>query len=311
MHFMNGRLLLFSLILIFSPLIMAGPSYSAKITQFVISPSTVNLPDQDPDLSPEVSSFTDLTVSFSIRQMNPGEIWLLEINSDGDLASGPDSIPISNVRWTVTGTGSGPSSFQNGTLSRGVYIKVGEGASDPLKKADVTCFLRFYLKNLWTYYSGNYTRIITFRLTVPGDVQSPTFALSLNLIGRAKLEFGMLGISFPDADPDGVPSIAANQNPVQVTCSIRTGSALTATLNCLASGDFISGTSNIPVGNMRWEGTGSGYISGTMNKATRQVVGNWTGSGKFGGALSFFLANSWSYNAGNYSTTISYDLVAP
>ena len=308
---MNGRILLFSLILIFPPFIMAGPSYSAKITQFIISPSTVNLPDQDPDLSPEVSSATDLTVSFSIRQMNLGEPWLLEINSDGDLASGPDSIPISNVRWTVTGTGSGPSSFQNGTFSRGVYIKAGEGVSDPLKKADVTCFFRFYLKNLWTYYSGNYTRIITLRLTVPGDVQSPTFTLSLNLIGRAKLEFGMAGISFPDADPDSVPSIVANQNPVPVICSMRTGSTLTATLNCLAGGDLTSGTNSIPVSNMRWESTGSGYMSGTMDKATRQVAGNWTGSGRFVGAFSFFLANSWSYNAGNYSTTISYDLIAP
>ena len=311
MRCMNGRILLFSLILLSSPFIMAGPSYSAKITQFTISPSTVNLPDQDPDLSPEVSSSTDLTVSFAIRQMNPGENWLLEIASDGDLMSGSNSIPIGNARWTVTGMGSGPSSFQNGTFSRGVYIKAGEGGNDPFKKADVTCFFRFYLLNLWTYYTGNYTRIITLRLTVPGDVQPSIFTLSLNLMGRAKLEMGMAGVSFPEADPDSVPSIAASQNPIPVTCSMRTGSALTATLNCLAGGDFISGTSSILVGNMRWEATGSGYVAGTMNKTTRQVAGNWTGSGRFAGAFSFFFANSWSYNAGNYSTTISYDLIAP
>jgi hypothetical protein len=310
MHFMNGRILLFSLILIFSPFATVGPSYSARIVQFNISPSTINLPDQDPDLSPEVSSPTDLTVSFSIRQMNQGENWLLEINSDGDLRSGPNSIPISNVRWTVTGIGSPPGSFQNGTFSRGVYIKAGQGAGDP-RRADITCFFRFYLTNSWSYATGNYTRLITLRLTVPGDVRSSTFTLSLSLAGRAKLEFGMAGISFPDADPDSVPSIVANQNPIPITCSMRTGSTLTATLNCLASGDLTSGTSSIPVGNMRWEGTGAGYISGTMNKATRQVAGNWAGSGRFAGSFSFFLANSWSYNAGNYSTTISYDLMAP
>ncbi len=311
MRFMNGRILLFSLILASSPFIMAGSSYSAKITRFNISPSTVNLPDQDPDLSAEVSSTTDLTVSFSIRQMNPGENWLLEIASDGDLLSGSDSIPISNARWTVTGMGSGPSSFQNGTFSRGIYIKAGEGGNDPFKKADVTCFFRFYLMNLWTYFTGNYSRIIILRLSVPGDVRSSTFALSLNLMGRAKLEMGIAGISFPDADPDSVPSIAASQNPIPVTCSIRTGSALTATLNCLAGGDFMSGTTSIPIGNMRWEAAGSGYLAGTMNKATRQVAGKWNGSGRFAGAFSFFLANFWSYNAGNYSTTISFDLIAP
>jgi hypothetical protein len=288
------------------------PAFCANITQFNISPTTISFQDRDPDVSPEVTSATDLIVNMSIRNLLPSQNWVLEIYTDGDLVSGGNAIPIGNCRWTVTGQGTPQGFFQNGTFSRGIYILTGQGSGDvQTRRADVTCVFSFYLRNLWAYFTGNYSRLITLRLTVPGDVRSRTFTLSTSLAGRAKLEFGMLSLSFPDADPDSVPSIAANVNPLSVTSSSRTGSSLTTVLTCRANGDLISGTRSIPIGNVTWQSTGSGYVPGTMNRTTSQTAGTWTGPGKRVGSFGYFLANSWSYAVGNYSTTMTYTLTAP
>jgi hypothetical protein len=61
---------------------------------------------------------------------------------------------------------------------------------------------------------------------------------------------------------------------------------------------------------MTWTATGTGYVAGTMN-TTAQPAGSWTGPGQRIGTFSYFLANSWSYTVGNYSTSINYTLTAP
>jgi hypothetical protein len=121
----------------------------------------------------------------------------------------------------------------------------------------------------------------------------------------------MLALDFPDADPDTFPSVPATANPLSVTSSARTSSSLTATLTCIASGNLISGTNTIAISNMSWTATGSGYVPGTMSTTIPQTAGSWTGSGKRAGAFNYFLANSWLYVIGNYSTSIAYTLTAP
>jgi hypothetical protein len=304
--------MLLSLIFVLLQCLAVSLSFSANIVRFTVSPTSISLPDQDPDLFPEVSTATDVTADFSINNLTSAENWVLEIYSDGNLVSGSDTIPIANVRWTVTGSGTPPpTSLQNGTFSLGVYREAGRGSGDSKKKADVTCYFRFHLSNLWPYATGNYSKLITLRLTVPGEVVSRTFTLSVSLAARAKLEFGLLALSFPDADPDSVPSIPANVNPLSVTSNTRTGSSLTTTLTCLASGDFTSGANTIGIGNMSWTATGSGYVPGVMSRSTAQPAGSWTGPGKRTGTFSYFLTNSWLYLVGVYSTTISYTLTGP
>jgi hypothetical protein len=308
-------LLLFLLFLLLSQPLAPQLSLAAKIDVFTVSPTSISLPDQDPDLFPEVSTATDVTAAFSISKLKSGQNWILEIYSDGNLISGSDTIPIANVRWTVTGSGTpSPSSLQNGTFSLGVYQETGRGLGDSSGNATVSCYFRFHLSNLWAYATGNYSKLITLRLTVQapaGDVVSRTFTLSVNLASRAKLEFGSLALSFLDSNPDIVLSVPANVNPLAVTSSTRTGSSLTTALTCLASGDLTLGSNTIPIGNMIWTATGSGYVAGTMSKATGQAAGSWAGPGKRVGTFSYYLASSWLYITGVYSTTITYTLTGP
>lgn len=132
-----------------------------------------------------------------------------------------------------------------------------------------------------------------------------------NIAARASLVLGGASIDFPDADPNSVASIAASQNPVNVTARVRTGTSSVATLQVQAAGDLVSGTDTIPVGNVSWTSTGSGFAAGTMNKTTAQPVGSWSGPGSRAGTISYFLANSWNYATGSYTVTITYTLTAP
>ena len=249
----------------------------------------------------------------SISSTKNNETWNLDIYSGTDLTSGANSIPIGNARWTVTGTGT-PNlpALHNNIFSKGVYVRTADGNLTRNTTENLQLYFTFYLTNLWTYATGNYSSVITLRLSATGaPTQSRTFTLSPTVSARAKLTFGMLALSFPDANPDTVPSIPANENPVSVTSSTRTGSSLTATLSCLASGDLISGASSIPITNMTWQSTGSGYVSGTMSKTAGQTTGSWAGPGQCTGMLRYFLSKSWSYTTGSYSTTITYTLTAP
>jgi hypothetical protein len=307
------------LFLIIIQFLSVNTSFSANIRTFTVSPSTITFPSQDPDQYPEVSSVANLTVTIEIRQLPANENWVLEIYSDGDLTSGGNGIPIGNVRWTVTGNATPPGIFQNGTFSKGIYILTGQGPGGGScngggpTRACVTSNFQFYLKNFWSYATGNYSKLITLRLTAGTgagrDQQSRTFTLSPTLSAMAKLQFGPSALNFPDQDPDAFPSVSVN--PLSVTSSARTGSSSTATLTCLAGGDLISGTNSIPITNMSWTSSGSGYLPGTMSRTITKNAGSWGGPGQYTGTFSYSLTNLWSYVIGNYSTTINYTLTAP
>ena len=301
------KILFLAFFFVFCSLLTSRPLYAATIRSFTVSPTSIAFADQDPDLG-EVTSSPSLSVDFSIRQLTASQNWTLEIRADTDLGT----IPAGNLRWTVTGSGTPTPTFYNGTLVRGVYRLAGQGPGRANGRADITSSFYFYLQNYWTYSTGNYSGTVTLRLTVPGaTAQTQTVTLSTNIAARAKLQFGLLAMSFPDANPDSTPSIPANVNPLSVTSSARTGSSSTPTLTCLASGNLVWGTSIIAISNMTWTATGTGYVAGTMSGATEQTAGSWTGSGQRTGTFSYFLANSWSYTVGNYSTSINYTLTAP
>ena len=131
------------------------------------------------------------------------------------------------------------------------------------------------------------------------------------LASSAQLSITPSSLNFPNADPDTVPSIPANENPVTVTANAQTSGNKTVTLSVIAHGDLISGSNTIPIGNVTWTATGSGFQAGTMSKTTPQTAGSWRRSGNRTGTFSFFLKNSWSYATGNYTQTVTYTLTAP
>ena len=137
-----------------------------------------------------------------------------------------------------------------------------------------------------------------------------TITINATVSAKAKLTLGVAAINFADADPDTVPSIAADENPVSVTVKAQTAGASTVTLTVAADGDLDSGADTIDITNVTWTATGAGFVAGTMNTSA-QSAGSWTGSGQQSGTFSYSLANSWDYNAGSYTQTVVYTLTAP
>jgi hypothetical protein len=135
--------------------------------------------------------------------------------------------------------------------------------------------------------------------------------ISATVQARAKLTLSSPTVTFPDADPDTVPSIPAQEGAITVTAKIRSTSA--CDLKVLAAGDLKSGANTIDISNVTWTASGGGFQGGTMNKTTAQIAGTWPAgsSGSHAGTFSFFLANSWNYAPGNYTTTATFTLTAP
>ena len=132
---------------------------SAQQLDLTITPSSFTFASADPDTTPVVSA-PPLTVGYRVRQNAQGN-WLLTVRADGDLTSGAETIPISNVTWI--GTPAPP--FQNGTMSRSVEQPVASGSGN--QAAERTGSLTFHLVNSWTYSAGLYTQTFVFTLTAP------------------------------------------------------------------------------------------------------------------------------------------------
>jgi hypothetical protein len=144
----------------------------------------------------------------------------------------------------------------------------------------------------------------------PAVAQTTNATLNASVNGLARLSLSSAAISFPDADPDAVPSIQATPGAISLTAKARTGLGGTVTLTVQASGQLRSGIDTIPASSITWVTTGVGFSSGTLSAAAPQVVGSWTGSGVQTGTQTFFFRNLWSYATGTYTLTMTYTLSA-
>ena len=153
--------------------------------------------------------------------------------------------------------------------------------------------------------------IASLAIAAPAGAQTATSTFSANLGGIAKLSFSSNTLSFPDADPDTVPLIAAAGGAITITAKARASLSATVTLTVLAADDLRSGVDTIPASALTWTGSGAGFVNGTVSRATPQVVASWTGSGIRTGTQTYRFQNSWSYRAGTYSVSLLYTLVSP
>jgi hypothetical protein len=135
--------------------------------------------------------------------------------------------------------------------------------------------------------------------------------VSATVSATAKLSLSSSTVSFPNADPDTTPSIAATEGAITVTAKGKTSTGSNITLTVLAADDLKSGTDTIGITNVTWTASGAGFVAGTMNKSTAQSVASWTNSGSRTGTQTYALANSWSYPTGSYTATATYTLTAP
>ncbi len=153
--------------------------------------------------------------------------------------------------------------------------------------------------------------ISALSLPVNGGSGTVTTNADADIPSSAQLTISPSSINFRNANPGAVLTIPANENPVSVTANAQIGEQSLATLTVLAIGDLISGSDGIPIENVTWTATGSGFVPGTMNKNSPVSAGSWQGPGEHIGTFSFFMGNSWSYSTGNYSQTVTYTLTAP
>lgn len=152
-------------------------------------------------------------------------------------------------------------------------------------------------------WAGTFVRAIALVAIVslaPGMAQAAS----------AKLSFSGTTLTFPSADPDAVPVIAATENPIQIRVAVNGPAGIISQLSVLAGGDLMSGADRIPIGKVTWTAQGSGFLSGRLSSTDTQLVGQWTGKTNVTGDLRFWLENSWSYAVGDYSQNLVYTLIA-
>lgn len=136
-------------------------------------------------------------------------------------------------------------------------------------------------------------------------------SVTVAVAAAAKLVISSSTVTFPNADPDVTPFVAAAEGAISVTAKARTATGSPVELTVLAAGDLVSGPNTIGVTNVSWTASGAGFVAGTLSSSVAQTVGSWSGPGQRAGTQSFQLANSWTYATGAYSTVATYTLIAP
>jgi hypothetical protein len=119
-------------------------------------------------------------------------------------------------------------------------------------------------------------------------------------------------ITFPSSDPDTVPIVSAA--PVQVTyLAVGGGRGQAWTITVRANGDLVSGPAQIPISNVTWVATPNPpFRNGTMSSTVAQTLAAGPGPVTLNrGSVTFRLANSWDYTAGNYTQTVVFTLSSP
>ncbi|HSC26101.1 MAG TPA: hypothetical protein VLD67_02440 [Vicinamibacterales bacterium] len=118
-------------------------------------------------------------------------------------------------------------------------------------------------------------------------------------------------VDFADADPDVFPTLTAT--PLDVQARARVAPATTVNLTVMGGAShFDPATNTIPVANLTWTSTGTGFTAnGTMSDAAQQSVGSWTGPGAHSGTQTYSLVNSWAYAPGSHGMTLTYTLSTP
>ena len=122
-----------------------------------LSLSSINWLDADPDVTPTFSS-GPITVDVKARTSAGGAV-TVTVLADGDLTSGSDTIPVSTLVWTATGTGF----TANGNNSFAAAQTLGSWTNSGNHTGTQT----LSLPNSWSYKTGTYTATLNYTLTAP------------------------------------------------------------------------------------------------------------------------------------------------
>lgn len=153
-----------AIVLFSSAVVSAQQTATASVTATAVVAAKARLEvsgavafaDADPDVTPTLSA-SALNIAVKARTTNNGSV-TLTVAADGNLEEpGGGSIGISNLDWTVTGTGFAAGTAATTAVSVGTWT--GPGAHNGTQT--------YRLVNSWAYATGSYSVTLTYTLTAP------------------------------------------------------------------------------------------------------------------------------------------------
>jgi hypothetical protein len=133
--------------------VTANVAARARLT---LGAASITFNDADPDVTPSLTA-TAITIDVMARTGAASNV-TLTVQSNGDLTTGSDTIPISNLTWTV----GGDAGFQAGTAAA-ADVTLGSWTGGGARSGTQT----YALVNSWDYAIGTYTATLTYTLTSP------------------------------------------------------------------------------------------------------------------------------------------------
>lgn len=130
----------------------------ASRAELTIAPSSISFADSSPTTSPTINANSTVAVTANVRTASNSKATLVAAVS-GDLTSGSDTIPISNIIWTASGT-----PFIAGTLNK---TTAQSAASFSNGSGSYSGTYTFTMVNSWSYNTGSYAATVTYTLTAP------------------------------------------------------------------------------------------------------------------------------------------------
>lgn len=142
---------------------------------------------------------------------------------------------------------------------------------------------------------------IVVSILVLGPTTVLAGSISLTLTGS---------VVFADASPDLFPTLGPSTVTLEVKAVGRRNVPWTLTL--MANSDFQSGPDIIPIAVVSWTAFPSPpYQGGTLSTVVPRLIASGLTHEHDVITFDFYMQNSWSYNAGNYSSTATITLSAP
>ena len=138
-------------------------------------------------------------------------------------------------------------------------------------------------------------------ILVLGPATALAGSISLTLTGS---------VVFADASPDLFPTLGPSTVTLEVKAVGRRN--MPWTLSLMANSDFQSGPDIIPIAVVSWTALPSPpYQGGTLSTVVPRLIASGLTHEHDVITFDFYMQNSWSYNAGNYSSTATITLSAP
>lgn len=137
-------------LLSFLVLLSLGTRLKAQTLHLTLGGTVLHFPSADPSSVPSIPA-QENPITIAISTVGLGT-WTVTLLAGGDLQSGTDTIPISKMHWTASGT-----AFVSGTVNKLIPQSLGAGVFGGSATQGT---LQFYLDNSWTYPVGTYTQTL-------------------------------------------------------------------------------------------------------------------------------------------------------